>query len=180
MRALTSLEVKMSPAVKLINSAFKESIVPILKEAGFNKFSGKKAWKHFENKIYLFQVSGVGAHFSSVTGYPASSLTASINIYYIGLPDSVQCKKIDKSGILLPGETECNYRFGLDKNVSQKDLMSSISFDVERRDIWWVNQDGSNVTEVIDDLKTTLESHALSLVERPHYSYEAQVASHAS
>ena len=162
----------MSEVVKHINSSFKEVLVPLLKDNGFEIISGKKAWKHLDGKIYHFIVSGVGANFANVTGFSSCSLTASINVYYPDLAGSSACKKLHKNGSLLPSETECYFRFGLDKNIKQEGFA--------RRDVWWVIEDGSNIEEVILDISKTLIEHALPLVERPHYSRDAQVAKHGS
>lgn len=162
----------MSEIIKHINASYRRVLVPILKENGFEIFSGKKAWKYLDDRIYLFVVSGVGADFSNVTGFSSCSLTASLNIYYPDLSGVPKCKKIHKDGHLLPAETQCYYRFGFEKNIKQDGY--------DRRDVWWVAKDGGNVEEVLSDIGKTLMEYGLPLVERPHYSYGVVASKHGS
>lgn len=174
-----ALSVKMStnPINTKLTREIKSRIFPILKEYGFGHFSGRKAWKHFDEKVYLFQITGVGSNFSNVTGFPAVSVTTSINIYYINFPGSNTCKKHSKSGLPLPSETECYFRFGLDKTDLQETYIKNITSPTEkkRRDVWWVSEDGENIDLVIDNITEVLKEHALKLVEKSCYQYNEQL-----
>ena len=87
---------------KEINKAIKEYIRPILRLDGYSVIQPRKAWKHFDNKVYHFLISAVGNYFSMVTGFPPMSVTASLNIYYINFPDGKTVQKFDKKGLPLP------------------------------------------------------------------------------
>lgn len=161
---------------KEINKAIKEIIHPVLIEDGYTVIQPRKAWKHLENKIYLFMISAVGSYFSGVTGFPPMSITASINIFYINFPDGKTFQECDKLGRPLPKETECHFRFSLDKNDKQIEYTESIHNPIEknRSDVWWVDPSGVNIDPVILDLKKTLIEYAFPLVEKPCYAYEEQ------
>ena len=167
-----------NPVNTILTKEIKSKVFPILKEYGFERFSGRKAWKHFDNKIYLFVISGVGSNFSEVTGYPSISITSNINIYYINFPDEKACKKLSKTGKLLPDETECHYRFSLEKINRQENLIKNIQNPIEkkRRDVWWVEPNDNNIESVITDIIQVIENQALKLVEKPCYQYEEQLS----
>lgn len=143
---------------KEINKAIKVYIHPILSSDGYSVIQSRKAWKHFDNKAYHFLISAVGSYFSTVTGFPPMSITASLNIYYINFTDGKTVQKLDKNGLPLPKETECHFRFPLEKNDTQIEYTMAISNPIERnrRDVWWIDPDGDNIEPVIFDLKKTL------------------------
>jgi len=160
----------------LLTKEIRERIFPILKNNGFDHFSGRKAWRRFNDKVYLFLISGVGAYFSTVTGYPSISVTSSINIFYINFPDQRKCRKYGKSDKPLPSGTECHLRFGLDKIDPQVEYCKNLESPIEanRRDVWWVDPGGNNIQSVVEDLARVTEEYALTLVEKPCYQFREQ------
>ena len=166
-----------NPVNLKLTKEIRANIFPILRENGFDHFSGRKAWKHFDDKVYLFLASGVGAYFSTVTGYPSISITSSINIFYINFPDQRECGKYHKSGKPLPEETECHFRFDLEKIDPQEEYCMNIESPINRnrRDIWWVDPNGENIQNVVEDIAKVVHDCALKLVEKPCYQYSEQV-----
>lgn len=162
----------------ILTKEIQSTVFSVLKEYGFETFSGRKAWKYFDNKIYLLAITGVGSNFSEVTGYPSISITSSINIYYINFPDNKECKKISKTGKRLPDETECHYRFSLEKINQQENIIKNIKhpIDKKRRDVWWIEPNGNNIESVMSDIIQAIKTQALKLVEKPCYQYEEQLS----
>ncbi len=62
--------------------------------------------------------------------------------------------KSDTNGNKLPKEYECHMRSHLEKSINQKSLEKTLLNKAERkrRDIWWIEVDGSNSIEVAKDI----------------------------
>ena len=159
-----------------VTKVIKERINPILLGSGYSTIIGRKAWRYFNDKVYLVLIQGVGAYFSSVTGFPSISITASINIFYVDFPDRKTCKKIS-NGLPLPVETECHFRFSLDKIDPQSDYVVNIASSTERgrKDVWWIDFSGDNLNDAITDLSLALQKQAFPLVEKPCYQRPEQL-----
>ena len=162
---------------KEVNRIIKSIIHPTLKENEYSAIQSRKAWRHFDNKVYHFLISSVGSYFSNVTGFPPMSISSSINIFYLNFPDGKVAEKYDKKDRPLPKQTECHFRFPLEKNDYQVEYTKTIQNSIERkrRDVWWIEPNGNNIVEVILDLQKTLLEYAFPLVEKPSYSFEEQL-----
>ena len=78
--------------------------------------------------------------------------------------------KFDSLGRLLPKEYECEsvFRKALLRTIDQQDRTISLANTAERvrKNIWWIDPDGSNVSEVVPDIASSLISQGLPWFER--------------
>ena len=124
-------------------------VTPTLREIGFTRFRGREAWRYLDDPIWVFELKAVGPYFSTVTGFPPASLTARMSIFYLDFPDTPPCE-VDKDGRLIPKESRCHVKYGLDNIQDQTPLRSTQMTPLERsrKDIWWIEPDGGNVETV--------------------------------
>ena len=134
-----------------------------LKENGFTKIKGKNAWGWHDDCIWVFNIRSVGKVHSYITKWPEYSLTVSLGIYYTYLPHKSNAK-VDESGLLYPKEYECNRRAELTCSYDQFKYTEYIKCNIsekKRRDIWWVEPDGSNLSEVVNDINNGFLNYAV-------------------
>ena len=138
-------------------------IFPSLKTNGFQKMKGKTAWGWHDECIWVFNIKAVGYSHSMVTNWPSASLTVNLGIYYTYLPHKSECKK-DENGLLCPKEYQCNRRAELTCSYDQLKYTEHVkcnSSEKKRRDIWWVQPDGSNIIEVVNDINIRYLDYAV-------------------
>jgi hypothetical protein len=102
-----------------------------------------------------------------------------MGVYYPFIP-RVRPGKSDDKGRILPAEYECHMRSHLERRMPFPEAVSRLNNPAERKrkDIWWLELDGSNADEVAIDIATGVVekavpwfrefsdlSHALSVVE---------------
>ena len=146
-----------------INKMIRKIIVPSLKDNGFNKIKGRTAWGWHGDCIWVFNISAVGYFHSAITHWPSASLTVYLGIYYTYLSHIVEPKK-DENGLLFPKEYECNRRAQLTCSYDQLKYTENVKCNYsekKRRDIWWIQPDGSNISEVINDIKNRYLDYAV-------------------
>lgn len=137
-----------------MDKMIRKIVYPALKENGFNKTKGRTAWGWHDDCIWVFNIRSVGRCHSIITNWPSESVTVNLGIYYTYLPHINEVKK-DETGILYPKEFECNRRAQLTCSYDQLKYTEHVecnSSEKRRRDIWWVQPDGSNISEVINDI----------------------------
>ena len=162
----------MTSASTVINRSLKTHIAPILKGAGFDRVEARNAWAWKGPSIWVFTIRAVGAYFSDVTGWPPSSLSAWIGIFYTFMDPPPGGVKSDEKGRLLPKEVQCDRRGHLVRKGAG-DPMKVLRNPQERirRDLWWVEPDGSNAEEVAKDIAEVLKGPGMTW-----YSRNADVA----
>ena len=139
-------------------------------------------WAWHDDVIWVFNIRAVGQYFSSVTGWPPMSVCVWLGAYYTFFPDESQLKR-DSDGRLLPKEWECQLRSHLRCTLDQTHLKTRLKSapEKERDDIWWIEPDGSNVEEVIGNIRAaylsagtqwfnqmTDISHAFRVIQQQH------------
>jgi hypothetical protein len=139
---------------KDIDKKIRSDIFPELKENGFILTKGRTAWGWHDECIWVFNISSVGNYHSSITNWPSASITVNLGIYYTYLPKIYELKRDDKD-LLYPKENECHRRGILTCSYDQSKYTKQANCNTSeknRRDIWWIQPDGSNITEVINDI----------------------------
>lgn len=152
-----------TPSSGLINKAFRKHITPVLKESGFETVNVRKNYLRSAHAICLLEIRALGARLGFESGFPSSSVCVWLGVYYPFLPVDERDKiwmriKTDKRGMLVPEEVQCHLRSQLvapASNPKQRALWNPA--ERERRDIFWLERDGSDadsVSHVIADLIT--------------------------
>lgn len=169
-----------------INKVIRKILTPTLKENGFTKVNTRHNWAFIDHCIWVLDIAAVGKYFSDVTGWPPMSIHVELGIYYDFLPPENSDIKTGSKGELLPKVHQCQLRNDLFCNIDQANYTSHLnnSAEADRKDIWWIETDGSNIEEVISDIKhsflnsgldwfckyTDLET-AFNEIEKEHDSY---------
>jgi len=142
----------MATSSPLINKSLRRYVVPVLKSAGFEKVDQRNAWSWHPDCIWVFNIRAVGNYFSEGTGWPPSSVSVMLGVFYTFIPFPTErlALKLDALGRALPAEHLCHMRSYLPRAFPQEDRTYRLSRPAERArtDLWWLDCDGTNAEEV--------------------------------
>lgn len=138
-----------------------------MRELGFQRADARNGW-HWQDKVTLvFTIRAVGKYFSDVTGWPPSSVCVFLGCFYNRGP-KIADMKLDKSGRMLPSESHCHVRSHLECGLDQARRVGNLQNPAERkrRDIWWLESDGSNADAVAEDIALSMRQDGASWFSR--------------
>jgi hypothetical protein len=146
---------------------------PALREAGFDSFTGRTAWRSLDPAVDVVNFQSFSASLADAVGCTPFSFSLNLGVWVAGDTEA-RALKPDKRGRPRPAEWECTKRTRLAKSVQQpwfepfsaesssrwpralrihreglKRVMRSDRHD--REDTWFVFSDGSNVVEMVAD-----------------------------
>ena len=157
----------MASTSAIVNRVLRSATAPILRGAGFAIIDSRNAWRWSGQAICVYNVRAVGLYFSKVTGWPPSSVNVSLGTYFpfIARKDGI---KVDADGRLLPAEYQCQMRSHLECGLEYPEKRQSLSNPAERsrKDLWWIDPDGSNAIEVAADIAAALQQFGLPWFDR--------------
>lgn len=138
-----------------VNKVIREILSPVLKANGFSKVNTRNNWAWIDHSIWVLNITSVGKYFSDVTGWPPMSIHVDLGMYYNFIPMNNDRIKTDEGGRLFPKSHQCHLQGELHSTLDQMKYMSSLSNPAEqkRKDLWWIEPDGSNIEEVIKNVK---------------------------
>jgi hypothetical protein len=151
----------ISPLV--INKALRQHLSPVLLRNGFDLVKARKAWGWRPHAIYVLEVDNVGNAFSKATGWPMHSLRAAVGAWIESAAENETALFRDEQGRVRPDLAACQHRLQLQCTLDQRIWQSQLP-DAEERartDLWWVQDDGSNLTEVVRNLADVFLSQAV-------------------
>ncbi|OGX79083.1 hypothetical protein A6395_08790 [Exiguobacterium sp. SH31] len=151
-----------------INKVIREHLSPALREQGFQKVNTRHNWKFNEHNIWVIDVTAVGSYFSDVTGWPSMSVFVECGIYYPFLNTGDFDVKIGKKGESLPRVHHCYLRLSLDSTLDQSAYTQTLKNQAERsrKDLWWIEPDGSNVDDVVMNIRDVVLNQAIPWFEK--------------
>ena len=137
-----------------VNKEIRRVLSPALKEVGFSKTNTRHNWGWRDSSIWVLDITSVGSYFSDVTGWPPMSVHVELGIYYDFIPMDWEVNRGTKDE-LLPRAHQCHLRKSLLCTLDQTPRTESLDNPAEwqRKDLWWIEPDGSNVEEVVRDIK---------------------------
>jgi hypothetical protein len=146
---------------------------PALREAGFDSFTGRTAWRYLNPAVDVVNFQSFSASLADSVGCTPFSFSLNLGVWIAGDTEA-RVLKPDKKGRPRPAEWECTKRTRLAKSVQQpwfepftaedssrwpkglrlhreglKRIMRTDRHD--REDTWYVFSDGSNVVEMVAD-----------------------------
>jgi hypothetical protein len=132
-----------------VTRVLKKSFFPTLRDTGFTLFRGRAAYRASADTISIVAVRSVGRQFSTVTGFPSLSFLCQLGVHYRA-----------RGGAGPSNADDIPDRFSLDEtlDLTYHDESRQIrergmtKGEIERKDIWYVSRDGSNVAEAVQDL----------------------------
>ena len=158
---------------RLVTGEIRRVVWPVLKEAGFESFTGRNAWRYFRDDVDLVS-------FHSFGGMNADSLGCTSYSFQVGLglwrpSDALTTpRERDPQGKLRPRDYECEpHRIFLRKSLDQpwfrafeadasswpssfrthREALKHV-FGAKKHDneyVWFVLSDGSNLRECVED-----------------------------
>lgn len=128
---------------RVVNREIRREIWPCLREKGFDTFSTRTAWRHLVDRVWLVNFQSFNSHFSSVDGCTTFSFALNLGIYFCRLAGEDETTVQGR-----PKDHQCHFRGKLFKQIAQEHYA--------RKDIWYVDPQGRNVLEVLDDARNVL------------------------
>lgn len=144
---------------KVVNKSIKNMVWKYLKEQGFSKFTSRNAWRYRENTIEVVNFQSFNIYLAESIGCTTYSFAVNLGIYFIAIPNEFPNYSIkEKDGLLLPYDYDCQLRKNLIKRINQP--------EIDRRDIWYINETGDNIEITISDVRQELISDGLKWFEK--------------
>ena len=159
-----------------VNRALRTGLEPTLRELGFTRLKSRHYWRYFPDCVWALHLKAVGSFFSSVTGFPPASLVVELGVYYLNFP-SGPIAALDPGGQPIPGITDCQVRLSLVNQRNQIALRpaSMLGPERSRTDIWWLNPDGSNLLEAVEDIREAVVAFGIPFLEKPYNTRSEQI-----
>lgn len=130
---------------KVVNREIKKSIWPALKDAGFEAFTSRAAWRHNQDSIDVVEFQSLGTYNADVMGFTSFSFAVRLGKFLSYLPPRWPPK--EKNGVQLPSEAESQFR---------RSLECSLASSSTDKNIWPVERDGRNLAWCIHDVAIQL------------------------
>lgn len=155
----------MSSTTALLNKSLRRNLSPVLRDAGWDVADARNAFYRTPVLIGVLKLRSIGARISGASGFPSPSLVVEAGMYF---HECIQGKiRTNKRGDLEPQEYECQRRLQLEgdyRNEKQKSLGNEA--EQKRRDIWWIEPDGSNLEEVVKDIVVQIQRQGLPWLQQ--------------
>lgn len=160
---------------------------PALREAGFDAFTGRTAWRYVDPAVDVVNFQSFSASLADSVGCTPFSFSLNLGVWVRGDTEA-RVLQPDKQGRPRPAEWECTKRTRLAKSVEQpwfepftaegssrwpralrlhreglKRIMRTDRHD--REDTWYVFPDGSNVTEMVGDALRAIRKTGFAWLE---------------
>jgi hypothetical protein len=140
---------------------------PLLKSVGFDQFSGRNAWRRSEYTIDHVTFRSFTAYIADGVGCTTYSFNAEVGVFYLCFDPAKE----------RPRDYELTFRASLGKTLRQPLFHPYGRPEAsDRADIWFVTEDGRNLSECADDAVGCLERQGLPFIERfkdPHHAFDA-------
>ena len=172
---------------KDVTREIRRVVWPALRDAGFDSFTGRTAWRYIASAVDVVNFQSFSASLADSVGCTPFSFGLNLGVWVTGDTEA-RVLKPDKHGRPRPAEWECTQRTHLAKSMQQpwfkpfsagsssrwpralrihreglKRVMRSDRHD--REDIWFVFSDGSNVEEMVADALRAIRETGLSWLE---------------
>jgi hypothetical protein len=175
---------------RAVTGAIRRIVWPRLRDAGFEAFTGRSAWRYVGDDVDLVNVQSFGGTLSDAVGCTSFSFAVNVGVWRPADAASVPARH-DARGRPRPHDYECvPHRRKLHKSLSQpwfqpfrqdvrrwppsfrlhrEGLKRALRTDThDRPDIWFVLPDGSNLEECVLDALGAIERDGLPWLESLH------------
>jgi Domain of unknown function (DUF4304) len=142
---------------RVVAREIKNEIWPLLQREGFRKFSPKTAWRDTPDQIHVINYQSFNSYLAERVGCTTFSFALNLGIFFRAIPFEYPVKKGPDPSVK-PQEYHCHFRRRLLKEISQPIL--------PRRDTWYVEPDGSNLLQCLDDSRMAIERDGLPWFDR--------------
>jgi hypothetical protein len=133
---------------KEVNKALRAAVRPFLKAAGFERWTDRNLGRRRHRTVEVVNFQSFNEYVASGVGCTTFSFAVRLGVYY----ESVRLLPWFRAPLPpRPREYECHAR----------NTVASPPGNGERRDIWYVHEDGSNLPALMPELVRALEKTAL-------------------
>lgn len=155
---------------RVVTRELRAVVRPVLKEAGFTVFRGRGAWRPLGDQTWVVDFQSFNAHVATGVGCTTYSFSVRLGIHLSG-----DVRVPGRAGVALPKEYEASFRFTGLKRLSQPYFHPwGDPRPTDRRDVWLVHEDGSNLAEVVRDARDVMATSGLRQLDAyrdPLYAY---------
>ena len=160
-----------------IKKAIHKTLDPIMKKERFHR-NDRTYYKQVDNLVFVLGTEAVGAHFSTVTGWPSYAFSVSEGIWVDGISPAIvkQYPKKDKNGIYIPkifntfhiNMKSDNVRYGIERRMENPymnlaaDLGITNPAEKSRRDFWIMPADESQQVDFLVELQEVIQEKFLA------------------
>jgi hypothetical protein len=149
----------MAATPHTLTSELRKKLFPVLTRHAFAPIKPRIAYRSTADSTCILSFRCVGAYFSKSTGFPSQSMMVTAGMYYPGIPNPFGFPaELDKDG--LPNSMEVMLPLEGDVSRQPRRGLRNAAEEV-RKDIWWIQPDGSNLGEAIGDIAIAVEQQAL-------------------
>ncbi len=142
---------------RVVAKGIKTEIWPLLRREGFTNFSPKTAWRHTLEQIHVVNYQAFNSYLAQGVGCTTFSFALNLGIFFRSIPYYYPVMEGTDPSVR-PQEYHCHFRHRLLKNIQQPVL--------PRRDTWYVEPDGSNLLQCLDDSRTSIAREGLPWFDR--------------
>ncbi len=135
---------------KQVTKEINSVIRPILKENGFDKYTGRTYWRYHADRIDILNFQSFNSYNADVMGCTTFSFAVNLATFMNYIPIETQIK--EKNGLKRPEEYHGHFRSGITKGIEQ--------IEFPRKNVWFIDNDGKYLTKAISDCKAQIEEKA--------------------
>lgn len=135
-----------------VNGELRRAVWPFLKERGFSSRTQRTAWRDSVDCIAVVTFQSFNAYLAE--GLRVTSFSFGINLGVRARCSTALPSPREQAGQPRPNESGCDVRRSLWKTIDQD--------ETGRPDIWYVRADGSNLTHVIENALSVLQTIGLT------------------
>lgn len=131
-----------------VNREIRARIRPLLEDAGFVAFTARNSWRYHRDRVDVINFQSFSSHHAEVMGITTYSFAVNLGCYLRYIPDPYPDAPESSSlagELPRPTEYHCHMRGQLRRSYSDKSCA--------RRDIWFIDEHGTNVAEALHDVR---------------------------
>jgi Domain of unknown function (DUF4304) len=144
---------------KTVSVALRALVRPILKEAGFSKFTDRNSWRILPERIDVVNYQSFNSYNAAALGCTTYSFAVNLGSFLRCIPAAYEPEKnsLDNPKFR-PAEYDCHFRGPLRRSIPQPEL--------ENRMIWYVDPDGQYLDDVVGNVRLLLSGEGLFWFDR--------------
>lgn len=153
----------MSISPRVLTSELRKTLFPELKRHGFLPVKPRISFRYTSDTVCILSYRCVGAYFSRITGFPPASMTVMAGLHFPCVPNPyASTRQRDKDG----HPTSMEIALDLQGRIELQPRSGLSDAEAARRDVWWVEADGSNAHCVAFDIAQAANEQAMPWFER--------------
>src|SRR5690349_18381535 len=146
---------------KVVSAEIRGQTWKALREAGFTAYNARNAWRRKDQTVEVVNFQSFSSHKADSLRCTPFSFAVNLGVYYYAVHDAPWHDELPTMWQIRPekpAEYRCHARLHPGKMFEQRQY--------PRRDIWFINPDGANVIEAVQDATTVITGEGLKWLER--------------